>query len=75
VKDLYISYSSNLDMTSDTLHNLVADRLEHLADRVEVLISKGDLASATLLRNEGLALASAFDREDTFLVVGCLTES
>ena len=62
-------------MTLDTLHNLVADRLEHLADRVEHLAASGDLASAALLRTEGLALASAFDREDTFLVIGCLTES
>ena len=62
-------------MTTQTLHNLIADRLEHLADRVEYLLSQGQFEEATLLRNEGLALASAFDREDTFLVVGCLTES
>ena len=62
-------------MTTQTLHNLVADRLEHLADRVEYLAANGKHAEATLLRTEGLALASAFDREDTFLVVGCLTES
>jgi hypothetical protein len=60
-------------MTTQTLHNLVADRLEHLADRVEYLAASGDLASATLLRTEGLALASAFDREDTFLVLGTVS--
>jgi hypothetical protein len=57
-------------MTSDTLHNLVADRLEHLADRVELLYAQGKHEEATLLQTEGLALASAFDREDTFLVLG-----
>ena len=62
-------------MTLDTLHNLVADRLEHLADRVELLYAQGKHAEATLLKTEGLALASALDREDTFLVIGCLTES
>jgi hypothetical protein len=62
-------------MKVNTLQTLVADRLEHLADRVEVLTLQGDYASAEVLRTEGLALASAFDREDTFLVVGCLTES
>jgi hypothetical protein len=61
-------------MTTQTLHNLVADRLEHLADRVEVLTLQGDYASADLLRNEGLSLASAFDREDTFLVLGAVTQ-
>ena len=56
-------------MTSDTLQVLIADRLEHLADRVEYLCSVGKGAEAHLLREEGLALAASFDREDTFFVL------
>jgi len=61
-------------MTTDTLHNLVADRLEHFADRVDYLIAQGRHADAQVLREEGLALAASFDREDTFLVLGDFTE-
>jgi hypothetical protein len=53
----------------ERLELLVADRLEHLADRVEWLVSIGDIESAQLLRYEGLQLAAAYDTEQTFFVV------
>ncbi len=61
-------------MTLQDLHNLVADRLEHFADRVDYLVAQGRHADAQVLREEGLALAASFDREDTFLVLGDYTE-
>ena len=56
-------------MTSDTLQLLVATRLEDLATQVERLYSQGLVEEAHLLREEGLALAASFDREDTFFVL------
>lgn len=56
-------------MKLKTLQTLVADRLEHLAERVETLTDEGDHDTAELLREEGLALASAYDDEDLFLFV------
>lgn len=53
----------------ERLELLVADRLEHLADRVEWLISIGDEASAAILKTEGLMLAEAYDREDPFFAI------
>lgn len=53
----------------ERLKLLVADRLEHLADRVEWLISVGDEASAYVLKTEGLMLAEAYDREDPFFAI------
>jgi hypothetical protein len=54
---------------SDRLQLLVADRLEHLAERVEWLLSIGDEASAMVLKTEGLMLAEAYDREDPFFAI------
>jgi hypothetical protein len=59
-------------MKVNTLQTLVADRLEHLADRVEYLTLKGDYETADLLRTEGLALASAYDDEQTFFFIGAV---
>ena len=53
----------------DRLQFLIADRLEHLADRVEWLVRIGDLESARLLRNEGLELAEAYDSEQNFFAI------
>lgn len=51
------------------LELLVADRLEHLADRVEWLMRIGDVKSARLLRDEGLQLAEAYDSEQSFFAI------
>lgn len=56
-------------MTSNDLQNLIASRLEDLATRVEYLVAQGLFEEARLVRQEGLALAASFDREDTFLVL------
>ena len=53
----------------ERLYDLIADRLEHLADRVEWLMSIGDVESALLLRNEGLDLAAAYDSEQNFFAI------
>lgn len=57
----------------DRLQLLIADRLEHLADRVEWLVHIGDLESARLLRNEGLELAEAYDSEQNFFAIDTAT--
>jgi hypothetical protein len=53
----------------DRLEFLIADRLEHLAERVEWLANNGDLDSALLLRYEGLKLAEAYDNGENFLAI------
>jgi hypothetical protein len=53
----------------ERLEFLVADRLEHLAERVEWLVRTGQHESAEVLRNEGLLLAEAYDREDNFFAI------
>jgi len=60
-------------MQLHTLQTLIADRLEHLAARVETLLLEGNYDDAELLREEGLHLASAYDDEDLFLFVGINT--
>ena len=60
-------------MTSNSFQSVVADRLEHLVQRVEALTAQGRYADAAVLRAEGLNLAEAFDREDTFLVLGAVS--
>jgi hypothetical protein len=57
----------------ERLEFLVADRLEHLADRVEWLVRIGDLKSAELLRNEGMDLAAAYDTEQNFFAIDTAT--
>jgi hypothetical protein len=53
---------------------LVATRLEDMATQVEQLYVAGMIEEATLLRNEGLELAEAYDNEETFLFINDLTE-
>ena len=51
------------------LELLVADRLEHLADRVEWLYVNGYSDDAAILKAEGLMLADAYDREENFFAI------
>jgi hypothetical protein len=53
----------------ERLEFLVADRLEHLADRVEWLVRTGQHESATVLKAEGLLLAEAYDNEENFFAI------
>ena len=60
-------------MTTKQLHNLVANHLEYLADRVAYLHTQGEPEAAAILQQEGLEMAAAFDQEETFIVLGGLT--
>ena len=59
---------------SVNINLLVATRLEDMAAQVEQLYVAGMIKEATLLRNEGLELAEAYDNEETFLFINDLTE-
>lgn len=48
------------------IQTLIASRLEDMASQVETLAKEGNIAEAILLREEGLALASAYDNGETF---------
>ena len=54
-------------MNTIDIQTLVAARLEDLADRVDYLYVNGYPEEAQLLREEGLALASTYDSDHTFL--------
>jgi hypothetical protein len=54
---------------------VVASRLEDMATQVECLYANGLIEEATLLRNEGLELAEAYDDGTTFLYINDLTEA
>ena len=56
------------------IQTLVAQRLEDMAEQVEQLYIAGMIEEATLLRNEGLELAEAYDEGYTFLFIIDLTE-
>jgi hypothetical protein len=56
-------------MNSNDIASLIASRLEDLADQVEFLMSRGFVDEAMLLREEGLALAEAYDNEEDFFFV------
>jgi hypothetical protein len=56
------------------IQTLVAQRLEDMADQVEQLFAAEMIEEATLLRNEGLELAEAYDDGYTFLFINDLTE-
>ncbi len=43
------------------IQNLIASRLEDMADHIEQLYAQGEPELAEFLRNEGLALAEAAD--------------
>jgi hypothetical protein len=49
-----------------TIQQLIASRLEDMADQVEKLAKNGYVEEALLLREEGLALAEAYDNEEEF---------
>lgn len=48
-------------MHDKDLQTLVAIRLEHMADRVDFLRTRGKQEEADLLRREGLELARCYD--------------
>ena len=52
-----------------TIQQLIASRLEDMADQVKTLAENGYVAEALLLREEGLALATAYDEEEDFFFV------
>jgi hypothetical protein len=52
-----------------TIHQLIASRLEDMADQVEKLAQNGYVEEALLMREEGLALATAYDNEEDFFFV------
>jgi len=52
------------------IQNLIASRLEDMADHIEQLYAQGEPELAEFLRNEGLALAEAADNGETFFVLG-----
>jgi hypothetical protein len=51
------------------LEALIADRLEHLAGRVEWLTRTGQHESAVILKEEGLMLAEAYDNGENFFAI------
>jgi hypothetical protein len=52
-----------------TIQQLIANRLEDMADQVEFLVNKGYTEEAMLLRQEGLELAAAYDNGENFFFV------
>ena len=52
-----------------TIHQLIASRLEDMADQVEKLAQNGYVEEALLMREEGLALAEASDSGEDFFFV------
>ncbi len=63
------------EMQGIDIQTLVAQRLEDMADQVEQLYVAGMIKEATLLRNEGLELAEAYDDGHIFLFINDLTEA
>jgi hypothetical protein len=53
-------------MNLATIQQLIASRLEDTAEQVRVLAESGYVEEALLLREEGLALAEAYDNEEEF---------
>jgi hypothetical protein len=53
-------------MNLATIQQLIASRLEDTAEQVRVLAESGYVEEALLLREEGLALAEAYDNEKEF---------
>ena len=59
-----------MNVTDNTMEMLIAKRLEDMAERVSYHYENGDEGLAKLLKDEGLALAEAYDFEENFLVIG-----
>ena len=55
-----------------TMELLIAQRLEDMAERCAYHLANGDIDLAELLREEGLALAQAYDDETVILVAEAL---
>jgi hypothetical protein len=55
-----------------TVEILITRRLEDMAARYEYHVNNGDLDLADLIRKEGLALAEAYDYDETILVAEAL---
>ena len=53
-------------MNLATIQQLIASRLEDTAEQVRVLADNGFIEEALLMREEGLALAEAYDNEEEF---------
>ena len=53
----------------ERLEFLIADRLEHLADRIEWLAATGQHESAAVLKEEGLMLAESYDKGENFFAI------
>jgi hypothetical protein len=49
-----------------TIQHLISSRLEDMAEQVKYLAENGYYEEAVLLREEGLALAEAYDNEEDF---------
>jgi hypothetical protein len=49
-----------------TIQHLLSSRLEDMAEQVKYLAENGYHEEAVLLREEGLALAEAYDNEEDF---------
>jgi hypothetical protein len=49
-----------------TIQHLISSRLEDMAEQVKYLAENGYYEEAVLLREEGLALATAYDEEEDF---------
>ena len=62
-------------MNASTLQTLIADRLEVMAAQVELLYAEGNFAEAELLRDEGLAMAEAYDNEELFMYIPDMTNA
>ena len=61
-------------MSQKELHDLVALRLEDMAEQTNILYSQGNYAEAELLREEGLELAGAYDAGADFMFMSNLSE-
>ena len=53
-------------MTQEQLQTVIAVQLEQMATQVEFLYANGYTEEAQLLREEGLALAAAYDDNEDF---------
>jgi hypothetical protein len=49
---------------------VITGRLEDMATQVEFLYANGLHEEAAILREEGLMIAEAYDREETFFFLG-----
>lgn len=67
-------YYEHENMQGIDIQTLIANRLEDMADQVQSLYANGQIEEARVLRNEGLALAEAYDNGDNFLFINDLTE-